>query len=488
MNLDFYQKKAAYNKYPYSLIIAGAGTGKTNTLLFRISFLIQEVGLLPQEILVISYTKETVLDFQEKIKERLGVSIPVFTFHKLAMNILEKASLAYELCLDKDFEVIFEEFWLGLVDNNKKLQKLVCKVLHTFSWKYSNIKKSLAFLELKKNLKQFLFIMRAKSYQVTDLIFLISHSHGSSKAFLKLAYILWNLYISEKESQSLLDFDDLIEEAIRIIHFLPSFSYRHILIDEFQDSSLSRILLLKELVEHFKMHFTVVGDDYQSIYRFSGTETNCFSLLQDFFPKVKTFYLKYTYRNSQELIYIANSFVMKNPYQTKKEMFSKKECSHPIVVCYYKNAQHILKLLTTLVNDGKQILFLGRHSFDWKYYFLEKQIFWKDKKTFILKDFPDYNFTFLTVHQAKGLEADCVILLHLANELYGFPNQVLYPIYFPTIFQKDQFLYEEERRLFYVALTRTREIIYLMTPLFYPSCFVKELIKDYKDFIQIRYY
>ena len=102
MNLDEYQKLAAEQDNHYSVIIAGAGTGKTYTLLGRIQYLVNEKGLLPEEIIVISYTNETVKDFLKKCKSLLGFEVMVMTFHKLAIYLLNLADISFQLC-SQDF-------------------------------------------------------------------------------------------------------------------------------------------------------------------------------------------------------------------------------------------------------------------------------------------------------------------------------------------------------------------------------------------------
>ena len=157
---------------------------------------------------------------------------------------------------------------------------------------------------------------------MNDIYDKIHHFSFQKKNFLILSYILFHLYELEKKSQKKLDFDDLIYLATQNINCVSNFPFRHILIDEFQDSSKNRIQLFQKLVEHFQLEFTVVGDDCQSIYRFSGTQTNCFSYLSKIFKNCKYFYLSNTYRNSEELVLIANSFIQKNTKQIKKSIHS----------------------------------------------------------------------------------------------------------------------------------------------------------------------
>lgn len=494
MNLDPYQKKAACQDSMYSVIIAGAGTGKTYTLLGRIEYLMKEQKLKPEEILVISYTKETTIDFRKKAKEILGVDISVYTFHRFAMNLLEDMDYHFSLCTDYDMDYITHEFLFSYCKSNRHLKRYVLGIFSLFGkYGFKSFDKLIdqgALLELQKDLIHFIHLWRAKGKSLKESYEMILHSHGIFYSFFCLFYFLLHCYISEKESQKLLDFDDIIEVSTAKLANCKQFPYRHILVDEFQDSSFMRISFFRKLVDVFSLSFTVVGDDCQSIYHFSGTENNCFLLLKEFYPTLKTFYLKYTYRNSQELIDMANYFILKNPVQTKKEIISFKHVSNPIEILFYRNENRILRMLSYILKNKQnpEILFLGRYSFDWKYYFKENIITWLDQKHFTLKPFPNIVFTYLTVHQSKGLEAKTVVLLHVEHSVHGFPSQVKNNKFIKKISAKESFKHEEERKLFYVALTRTKGKIYCLVPLNRPSIFIKELLADFNTKIMTKYF
>lgn len=476
MTLDPFQKNAAFHNYPYSLIIAGAGTGKTYTLLGRIHHLIEHQGLNPEEILVISYTNETVNDFERKALKELGISIKAMTFHKLAILLLNYSDTNYQLSDESLLDLVINEFLFGYCFSNPSLRKIVHSLLPFHGFFMNRKQKEQCLYVQYKDFKRIIQFILAKGIASSELLNFFQRSHGKNRSFLLLVYILVHLYQREKESQMIFDFDDLITIANSKIDTISTFPYRHILIDEFQDSSPFRMQLFQHLVHYFQLHFTVVGDDCQSIYRFSGTETNCFSILQNLFPETKIFYLKYTYRNSQELINIANKFILKNTKQIKKEICSFLHVSYPVELLYYTSTRKIFSIIKYILSQSADdIMFLGRNSFDWKYYFSEKEISWIDKTHFSLHAFPNIKFTFLTVHQSKGLEATNVILLHVSDEVYGFPNRIDAPSYMKFFYPKEVYPFEEERRLFYVALTRARKKVYILVPLASPSSFVREL-------------
>jgi DNA helicase-4 len=184
-----------------------------------------------------------------------------------------------------------------------------------------------------------------------------------------------------------------------------------------------------------------------------------------------------TYRNSIELINTANTFIIKNRYQIKKKLLSNKHLEKPIKIIYYKkNESIIFKKLLELISGN--VLILGRNNFDVNYV-LNDEITFKDNKIIYKKEY-DYK----TVHRSKGLEEDNIILINLNNSRYGFPNKKNDNIT-KVLLPKDRYLYEEERRLFYVALTRTKNYIYLLVDIDNPSTFVKELLRNSKKYIEV---
>ncbi len=427
MNLDFYQKMAAQQNEQYSIIIAGAGTGKTYTLLGRIDYLLHQQHLKPEEIVVLSYTKESVRDFEKKAKKVLDLSLPVFTFHKLAMKLLETQEISFSLCNHDDFCYMIHEFLFSYCAQNKHLRKFVLGSFHLFPTFHSfdELMDRGLLKTLEKDFKHMVQLCLAKGILAEQLFEEANKAHGKTKNFFLLISFFFKFYELEKQSQGMFDFDDMITIATQHLGKEQNIPYKHILVDEFQDCSLLRLQFIKELITRYHLSLTVVGDDCQSIYRFSGTENNCFTLLKQFFPDIKTFYLKQTYRNSQELIDIANHFVLKNKTQMSKEIYSAIHISHPVEVLFYNTPRKIFDMLTYIFCQEKteDILFLGRNSFDWQYYFSKDVIHWIDKKTFTLTYFPSKLFKYLTVHSSKGLEADVVILLHLENSKNGFPSQ-----------------------------------------------------------------
>ncbi|MCR5224102.1 MAG: UvrD-helicase domain-containing protein, partial [Bacilli bacterium] len=255
-------------------------------------------------------------------------------------------------------------------------------------------------------------------------------------------------------SMNKIDFNDMISLAIKNVKN-THLKYKHIIIDEFQDTSPVRFDLIKEIIKYTNAKLFCVGDDFQSIYRFSGCNLDTFINFNKYFRDVKTYYLKYTYRNSNELIKISSSFIMKNPKQLKKNIISSKNLDKPIMI-----------LIGFTINDAlKNIdnpMILGRNNKD------------------IDKIESDNKYT---IHRSKGLESDNIILVNSDNIPNNMKNERILRF---VLNDNDYILHEEERRLFYVALTRTKNKIYILVNK-KMSPFVKELIHDYKQYIDIRY-
>ena len=174
---------------------------------------------------------------------------------------------------------------------------------------------------------------------------------------------------------------------------------------------------------------------------------------------------------------------MKNKDQIKKDLKSKKHINKPIVIVKYKSKNELKNLIIKIYQKNKKILILGRNNNDIKDY-LDKDFIINQNQIIYLKN-KNIDINYLTIHKSKGLEADNVIIINLYNKTLGFPNKMKDDRLLRFVTKtKINYPYDEERRLFYVALTRTKEKVYLFTPI-NSSIFVNELIDDYKNEIEI---
>lgn len=302
-------------------------------------------------------------------------------------------------------------------------------------------------------------------------------------------YLQYENYLNEI---SKIDFNDMINNATREVEKgnLPQ-HYRYILVDEYQDTSYTRYNLVKAIQDQTDAKVCVVGDDWQSIYRFAGCDVSLFSNFENYFENPDKLTIQTTYRNSQELIDISGRFIKKNPNQINKSLNSKKDSTHkPVKLVYYNNAskESKIKAMELMINkiskDSSDIMILGRNNFDIND-FIEGGLFErknKDDSELIYKKNKKLNIDFISVHKSKGLEKDNVILINLENNVVGFPNQMVEDKLLNFVINdSDQYPNGEERRLFYVALTRTKNNVYLLVPETDKSEFVIELEENIDD-------
>jgi DNA helicase-4 len=248
---------------------------------------------------------------------------------------------------------------------------------------------------------------------------------------------------------------------------------------------VNRFNLIKALKNQHNSKVMAVGDDWQSIFRFAGSDIALFTRFNDFLGYSEILRIQKTYRNSQELIDIAGKFVMKNPKQLKKKLSTEKHINNPIKLYTYNSKPepalvNALDEIVEMNGPEAEVMILGRTNYDIE--LLNNELFkiTRSSKGVIIKctRHPGLKLSFLTVHRSKGLEADNVIVLNLENKLLGFPNKISDdPILSLVLTDKDEYDFAEERRLFYVAITRTKNATFLIAPDKNPSVFVEELIK-----------
>ena len=249
--------------------------------------------------------------------------------------------------------------------------------------------------------------------------------------------------------------------------------YKLIIVDEFQDTSLLRFNLIKAIVNNNNSKLCVVGDDYQSIYKFQGCDLLLFLNFDKEFKNAKIYYLNQTFRNSQELIDVAGNFIMKNPNQIKKRLYSNIHLNNPIKIIKYKDSKKALIELVKSLPLDKEILILGRNNFDIDKYINNYKL---DNNDLFINGIKQ-RIKYMTIHSSKGLESDIVIILNLVDERYGIPSKIKENKYINMLKKEEDYLYAEERRLFYVALTRSKSYVYLLVDKYKPSIFIKEIKK-----------
>lgn len=377
-----------------------------------------------------------------------------------------------------------EDLWLYLEENTPEDIDVFTQLINTFLvlFKSNNEK----ILSLKK---------RAQSEKNERAIL-----------FLELFEPIYNNYESYLNEIGEIDFSDMINKATESVvsnSFISNFDY--IIIDEFQDISLSRYHLIKSLIDQKpNTKLFCVGDDWQSIYRFAGSDIGIFTGFAEYFKsstipnferKTQTSYIEYTYRFDNKLIELSSNFILKNPNQIEKSLKSHKHSNEtPYTIYQYSDADRkgtylyqalekaLIDINTKEKNLSTNILLIGRYDFERNnfensFHLLQKTY---NRSTnsynYIYNENNLHTINFLTAHKSKGLEADYIIVLNGNSGTYGFPSEISDdPLLNFLLSKADQFPNGEERRLFYVAMTRAKKHVYFLSSHEYPSKFISEI-------------
>ena len=294
---------------------------------------------------------------------------------------------------------------------------------------------------------------------------------------------VYELYTKTLNAAHCIDFTDAILQATEICRTLHPAKYDYIIVDEFQDISVDRYKFLTTLREgNPPAKLYCVGDDWQSIYRFSGSDMALFNKFSEYFGDTEINKIETTYRFGEPLVALSSRFIQRNRTQIQKDIHSSNpEIKTELEFCPYNRRDYCktIEQLISAIPDDRSIFLLGRYSFD-DYYlsFMYQSIKEGNRFYYIIGN---RKIEFLTVHKSKGLEADYVILLQCNKDTYGFPSLINDdPILNYVLTQSDQFPYGEERRLFYVAITRAKIKTLVLYDKRFPSVFVNEFLQSDK--------
>lgn len=666
-NLDEQQLACIAKESRNHLVVAGAGTGKTTTIVGYIKYLLFSEKCEPNEILVLSFTHDSAKEMRERIEKETAFELPVSTFHKLGLEIITRAQMVkpkitsinlktfvsrelkelmkqeeylsmlnqyvmanrvqgktafefkslkeyrsylrenppmtllgetvksygevdianflfeygiqyvyeQEYCIDTrteqygiykpdfylpEYNIYIEYFgvnaqgevpeyfsaregmtptqtyqesmqWKRNLHTKFKTKMIECYAyekmagtlqselerklsvygvrLHKKSakdiWKQINSDKNTDLIEGLVDLMQTVIsLTKSKNYSIHDVTELNEKQETvgrkTNALLLKLIKPIFECYEKTLKQAGEIDFNDMINQATAIVakgdyHHI----YKYVLIDEYQDISNARFALINALRQDNEFDLFCVGDDWQSIYRFAGSDIGYILDFQQYwgiseFSKIET-----TYRFKKSSIDISGKFIMKNPLQIRKalkstvddEGFSAKE------LCGFDNDQIVEKINIELLQlpQGATVFFIGRYGFDIN--ILKQKVrdgdpekvreeyeLYRDSATqsqcVLYKNRPDLKIQFLTAHRSKGLQADYVFILNNRDGRLGFPSKIQdAPILKLLLDGYDTYEYAEERRLFYVAMTRAKERTYLCTLAWKKSTFINELIKLY---------
>ncbi len=403
MELNQEQKEAVNSDCPFLFLYAGAGTGKTRTIIEKINLLLKK-PVNPAKILAITFTVKTAEELKIRLKNE---NVLVYTFHGLCYHELEKLGIKIEI--EEPEKLPFD-----------KLELL----------KISNYKNSL------------------------------------KKKRPPIVYYEYQKYLSLNKQ---IDFDDLLLlflNKTRNDQFKNAFDF--IFIDEFQDTNNLQYEVLKRLIGQ-KTKVFAVGDPDQSIYRFRGANPNIIDkYIKDFDAKI--YKLSTNYRSSENIIRAANKLISYNLKRVDKKLIGINIINENPRAYIFENEEIEAKYIISLIKKQLRLL-IPKKEIAVLYRNHERALYFKKefKKTYLAISNPDNEITITTLHQAKGLEFKIVIILGLEMGLLPSNQE-----------NRIQEL-EEERRLFFVGMTRAKETL-IMTCIKYnhnfvhykPSKFIKE--------------
>ena len=339
-------------------------------------------------------------------------------------------------------------------------------------------------------LESFLSVYKEAQYTKEEIeIYLNSLKTNSEKvryqSFLKLFYEVFKRYESYLKKMQEKDFADLIVMATNVIkQGNKKLKFKRIIVDEYQDISRGRFRLIKAIIDSQNdCRIMCVGDDWQSIYGFSGSDILMTLNFEDHFGMASRIDLNKSFRFTYPILNTSSIFIQKNPNQLNKNIEARKNPLDKAVEIYSPNLgseidlQEILSKINSQRPKNKkwEVLILGRYNH------VINNI--SDDPTGALEKFSDLNVKIMTIHKSKGLGADAVAVIGLEASKWGFPGYIeTDPIMNIVLKGEDDFLNSEERRVFYVAMTRAKEKLLLCTSNGNQSEFISELkSSEYKD-------
>lgn len=478
--LDREQRKSIYDPARFNLVVAGAGSGKTTTILGKILYLLQSGFASPPEILVLSFTHDSATELRERflreyyqtfaeqilLRKSPSPNITIETFHSLALKLLRS--------LWPDFSVTTNE-----IDDKQLVSEIADNVISGSdepTMQTSIIREFLNLHELDSATLS-LIANKFSSPDYSNLFLTVSEKY-------------------QRELSSLLGkhqttFSGLIKLAIRYLRSGQIRTrFRYIIVDEYQDLSALRQEFLHLLIGSSQANLFAVGDDWQAIYGFSGSRVDFTLNFRKFWGDFSLHRISKTYRFGSTLANLSSSFIMQDHTQIRKQIQSQKEdSSEPVVEVCGDSERLDLEVLTHYLeslSENSSILLLGRFQIDlFRLAHCSKFNLTSDGIEFHARS--DLKIRFLTVHQSKGLEADYVIILNNRDAKLGFPAHVKDPplkaelVKITEELRLDRASVNEDRRLFYVALTRAKKQVILLTVDGKESSFIKELRRKFRE-------
>lgn len=476
IKLDDEQRRAVITDDDYCLLVAGAGAGKTTTMAAKVKYLVEKKGVLPEEIIVISYTNKAIGELKDRINNSLKIPAKICTFHSFAFEIVKQFTAEPPEVNFSSYQIVFDMLEKAVFNNKPLMRNLVLFMGYYFDLtedvfkfdsleQYHIIKEGFALkprnydevykkiVETGKDkyiIKLICFMMNfIEQYKTTGYneggfeILRKKTDNPRTLLFLDIAEQVYLHYQETLKQRNQIDFSDMINDAHFYLQELErqhlELPYKYIIIDEFQDIARQRFNLTKRLSQITKAKVVAVGDDWQSIYAFAGSDISLFTRFIDLMGSGTELKITHTYRNSQELIDIAGGFIQKNSEQIRKKLISPKHLENPVVITPFDDSikpmgalsNVVVEIIGKLLSDygeKSSILLLGRYNYDMYKLFNTGHFEQQPGIRVKCKKYPGANISFLTAHSAKGLGYDNVVLINMFEGKFGFPCQIEFPL------------------------------------------------------------
>lgn len=287
------------------MLVAGAGTGKTNTIVKKIIYLIKEQRVIPYNILAVTFTNKAVREIRERVNSSLYTNhsgVVVNTFHQLAKSILDKDD-NYQLLGYKSLKILEDE------GREKILDKII-----KYNEMYNRVN------EFNKTIKGLLIDFNAKKNN--------RYIESSNKEYEELFKELYHAYVLEVFANGYIELDDLVNLVIVLLERYPeirkevSSAFDYIFVDEYQDVNKEQYKLIKLLKNKNKV--LIVGDEDQAIYGWRGSNSKYFRDFQLEYPDCRVIKLERNYRSTQQILNLADGFIKQNKNRIDKTLKSDK--------------------------------------------------------------------------------------------------------------------------------------------------------------------
>ncbi|MFH1770329.1 MAG: UvrD-helicase domain-containing protein [archaeon] len=449
-------------------------------------------------------------DGMDAKKEKFEEQIKCYSDYK----DLSKYTTKYELIettnadVRKNFQKIIQEKILFALEKRHPEEEFVIEELpyeELVKRVWYNCKTSVS--ALSSHIANFITIAKTYDLNSKQIEIIINKDDWTPKqiSFANIAVRVFELYEQELRSKNKIDFCDMINLAIKELKKNKDFyedTYDHILIDEFQDLSTQRFNLVNELMKkNSKCKLFCVGDDWQSIMGFSGADLDYFVKFGKFFDNPAETKLEVNYRSNKSIVELGNDIIKHNDEKSQIQKKTVAENSDEVQVTLFSSQhqgdykrQYLEQVAKHCVDKIKE---LHEEGVAWEDMMILRRIINNPQLINPLKEYakeqevpitrnPDRQpgVPLMSVHQSKGLQAKIVFVLNVDKDLYGFPCELENPdIYEPAKLSEKKDRLEEERRLFYVAVTRGREQVFLYDQ----SCSESQFIKEIRSKLNIEY-